>query len=47
MNNDSLHTISEEALELLDELAEDGHQLLVIVSDWLLVSRQRAEEAGL
>jgi len=27
---------AEEALELLDELALDGHQLLVIVSDWLM-----------
>ncbi len=27
---------AEEALELLDELAVDGHQLLVIVSDWLM-----------
>jgi CheY-like chemotaxis protein len=27
---------AEEALELLDELAQDGHQLLVIVSDWLM-----------
>ena len=27
---------AEEALELLDELAGDGHQLLVIVSDWLM-----------
>ena len=26
---------AEEALELLDELAEQGHKLLVIVSDWL------------
>lgn len=25
---------AEEALELLDELAEQGHELLVIVSDW-------------
>jgi CheY-like chemotaxis protein len=27
---------AEEALELLDELAEQGHKLLVIVSDWLM-----------
>lgn len=27
---------AEEALELLDELARDGHKLLVIVSDWLM-----------
>ena len=27
---------AEEALELLDELALDGHKLLVIVSDWLM-----------
>ncbi|MEO5963400.1 MAG: response regulator [Thermomonas sp.] len=27
---------AEEALELLDELAEEGHTLLVIVSDWLM-----------
>jgi len=27
---------AEEALELLDELAEHGHALLVIVSDWLM-----------
>ena len=27
---------AEEALELLDELAEHGHSLLVIVSDWLM-----------
>lgn len=27
---------AEEALELLDELAGDGHKLLVIVSDWLM-----------
>ena len=27
---------AEEALELLDELAADGHKLLVIVSDWLM-----------
>ena len=27
---------AEEALELLDELAEQGHALLVIVSDWLM-----------
>ena len=27
---------AEEALELLDELSEDGHRLLVIVSDWLM-----------
>ncbi len=27
---------AEEALELLDELALDGHTLLVIVSDWLM-----------
>jgi CheY-like chemotaxis protein len=27
---------AEEALELLDELAEQGHRLLVIVSDWLM-----------
>lgn len=27
---------AEEALELLDELAEQGHPLLVIVSDWLM-----------
>ena len=27
---------AEEALELLDELAGDGHTLLVIVSDWLM-----------
>jgi CheY-like chemotaxis protein len=27
---------AEEALELLDELAEQGHTLLVIVSDWLM-----------
>lgn len=27
---------AEEALELLDELALDGHELLVIVSDWLM-----------
>lgn len=27
---------AEEALELLDELARDGHTLLVIVSDWLM-----------
>ena len=25
---------AEEALELLDELSEEGHRLLVIVSDW-------------
>lgn len=27
---------AEEALELLDELAQQGHRLLVIVSDWLM-----------
>ena len=27
---------AEEALELLDELADQGHTLLVIVSDWLM-----------
>lgn len=27
---------AEEALDLLDELALDGHKLLVIVSDWLM-----------
>ena len=27
---------AEEALELLDELREQGHRLLVIVSDWLM-----------
>jgi CheY-like chemotaxis protein len=27
---------AEEALELLDELSEQGHTLLVIVSDWLM-----------
>ncbi len=27
---------AEEALELLDELAQQGHVLLVIVSDWLM-----------
>ena len=27
---------AEEALELLDELAGEGHRLLVIVSDWLM-----------
>ena len=27
---------AEEGLELLDELAEAGHKLLVIVSDWLM-----------
>lgn len=27
---------AEEGLELLDELADDGHTLLVIVSDWLM-----------
>ena len=27
---------AEEALELLDELAGQGHRLLVIVSDWLM-----------
>ena len=27
---------AEEAIELLDELADQGHQLLVIVSDWLM-----------
>jgi response regulator RpfG family c-di-GMP phosphodiesterase len=27
---------AEEALELLDELKEQGHELLVIVSDWLM-----------
>src|SRR5688572_32681838 len=27
---------AEEALELLDELQEQGHKLLVIVSDWLM-----------
>lgn len=27
---------AEEALELLDELAQEGHKLLVIVSDWLM-----------
>lgn len=27
---------AEEALDLLDELAEQGHTLLVIVSDWLM-----------
>lgn len=27
---------AEEALELLEELAADGHTLLVIVSDWLM-----------
>ncbi|MDQ3160535.1 MAG: response regulator [Pseudomonadota bacterium] len=27
---------AEEALELLDELAEQGHSLLVIVSDWMM-----------
>lgn len=27
---------AEEALELLDELAEQGHTLLVIVSDWMM-----------
>jgi CheY-like chemotaxis protein len=27
---------AEEALELLDELSDQGHRLLVIVSDWLM-----------
>ncbi len=27
---------AEEALELLDELSDQGHKLLVIVSDWLM-----------
>ncbi len=27
---------AEEALELLDELSQQGHKLLVIVSDWLM-----------
>ena len=27
---------AEEALDLLDELSEQGHTLLVIVSDWLM-----------
>lgn len=27
---------AEEALELLDELKDQGHELLVIVSDWLM-----------
>lgn len=27
---------AEEALDLLDELAEQGHTLLVIISDWLM-----------
>ena len=27
---------AEEALELLDELSEQGHKILVIVSDWLM-----------
>lgn len=27
---------AEEALELLDEMAQEGHTLLVIVSDWLM-----------
>ncbi|HEV2606519.1 MAG TPA: response regulator [Xanthomonadaceae bacterium] len=27
---------AEEALELLDELSEQGHTILVIVSDWLM-----------
>ncbi len=27
---------AEEALELLDELSDQGHSLLVIVSDWLM-----------
>ena len=27
---------AEEALELLDELADEGHTVLVIVSDWLM-----------
>jgi len=27
---------AEEALELLEELAEQGHKVLVIVSDWLM-----------
>ncbi len=27
---------AEEALELLDELAQQGHTLLVIVSDWMM-----------
>jgi response regulator RpfG family c-di-GMP phosphodiesterase len=27
---------AEEALELLDELSQQGHRLLVIVSDWLM-----------
>ncbi|MGV8922599.1 MAG: response regulator [Thermomonas sp.] len=27
---------AEEALDLLDELAEEGHTLLVVVSDWLM-----------
>ncbi len=27
---------AEEALELLDEMADEGHTLLVIVSDWLM-----------
>lgn len=27
---------AEEALDLLDELADEGHTLLVIVSDWLM-----------
>jgi len=27
---------AEEALELLDELSEQGHKVLVIVSDWLM-----------
>lgn len=27
---------AEEALELLDEMADQGHTLLVIVSDWLM-----------
>ena len=27
---------AEEALELLDELSDEGHKLLVIISDWLM-----------
>lgn len=27
---------AEEALELLDELAQEGHHLLVIISDWMM-----------
>ena len=39
---------AEEALELLDELSEQGHRLLVIVSDWLMdtSAKQHGSETG-